>query len=288
MNAIYLLISIFAIGILVGMAVGQTDSEDGFAIYLLPKKDKANSWGDSNTYSLDEIKLTGKPFINQNDIDYYNKDTRQLFTFVYDRELITMNYELVAEGKKFSISGEGRPFVAAVGKVPIYSGAFWLNISKQGFSGITIIPTGVQDRKLIWQINYGYPREKFFRRDEFRNAVNDSRILKTLEKRGKLYEDLEIIAKCSEVKPSMKRRPSFYITLEVISVTKGSFAEKEIKMELWDSPDSFGQAVVYEGYKLQKIDTEKRFKVKFEKQVTNKVNPNLMFREAVVLDDKQK
>lgn len=286
MNAIYLLISIFAPVILFGMAVGQTDSDDGFAIYLLPKKDKTNSWGDSNTYFLDEIKLTGKPFIHQKDISYYNKDSRQLFTYVSDRELITPNYELVVEGKKFSISNEGRPFVVAVGKVPIYTGAFWLNISNQGFSGITIIPTGVQNNTLIWQINFGYPIEKFFRRDEFRQAVNDSRILKALEKSGKLYEDLEIIAKCKDFKPSMKRRPGFYITLEVDSVTKGTYSEKEIHMELWDGPDVFGQVVKYENYKVKKIDTEKLFKVKFEKQVAN-AKPILLLREAAIMANKE-
>ncbi|MFN0138793.1 MAG: hypothetical protein ACKVQW_01745 [Pyrinomonadaceae bacterium] len=273
--------SILATVMLVGIALGQAGSDDGFAIFLLPKKDNLkNSRGDSSTYSLDEIKVKGEPFIDQDDIRYYNRDSRQLFTYPRgESKLITMNYELITNGRKFGISGGGRPFVVTVGKVPIYTGAFWLSISNQQFYGITIIPTG-NDK---WQIDFGYPSEKFFVHTEFRDAVNDTRILKSLEKRGQLYEDLEIIAKCKEVRPSMKRRASFYITLEVSSVIVGRFAEKEIQMELWDSPDAFGEVAKNQNYTI-KPGAEKHFRVKFEKQVTRIGPPILMFREAVMID----
>jgi len=82
------------------------------------------------------------------------------------------------------------PFVVCVGKERIYRGAIWSSLSSREYDGVVILEPSYQppesDSYTI-RLELGYPTEKWFKGEDPRS---DPRILRALEKAGKIKEDL--------------------------------------------------------------------------------------------------
>src|SRR5215204_1016367 len=208
------------------MIFGQQISQIGFAVYMLPVDIKSNQL---KNLDLKNLKPTGKPLIAESDIWFYQKETHEF----------RINYMAADRLKKINNRGDTHPFAVFVGDEAIYVGAFWKSILSQSFDGI-IIDTYKSVGKPPYYSNtdfpvltleLGYPSAEYFKGADLRA---DSRIFKSLEAAGKLYEDVELIAKCKKITDSGTRRPGSNFIFEAISITKGEFKDKEISFFLFD------------------------------------------------------
>jgi len=208
------------------IAFAQNDSSTGFAVYLLPEDITPNQL---KNLDLKKLKPIGKPFIAENDIQFYQKETHAF----------RIGYLAAERLKKINDGKSGRTFAVFVGNEAIYAGAFWKSISSQSFDGIIIDPFKSVGKPPYYSnsdypiltLELGYPSPAYFKSIDLRA---DSRIFKALENTGKLYEKLELVVKCKKITASGKRRPSSYFEFEIVTVTKGEFKDKEIQFELFD------------------------------------------------------
>lgn len=194
----------------------QNKKDQSLAIYLLPKNIKSS---EPPKLDLKKLKPQGKPLIHQDDILYYNKDRHEFGFYIETGEKISKRKNEL----------RGRTFAVFVGKEAIYVGAFWLSIWSQSFSGVTLNLSNLEKESSVLTLELGYPTPKFFKGEDLRT---DSRILNAFEKVKKLYEDLEVIGKCKDIKPTYKHMPSQIFTFEITKVLKGNFAQKEISFEV--------------------------------------------------------
>lgn len=208
------------------MVLAQNNSPKGFAIYALPNNIKPSQL---SKLDLKKLKPTGTPLVSESEIIYYQKETHEF----------KVDYIASDRIKKIHRRGGTQPFAVFVGKEAIYVGAFWKSILSQSFDGVIIDtyktvgnpPYYSNSDYPILTLELGYPSDEYFKSADLRA---DSRIFKALEDAGKLYEDVELVVTCKNIYGTGKRRASFVFTLPVVSVTKGKFDEKEIKIELFD------------------------------------------------------
>lgn len=208
------------------MAFAQKISAKGFNFYLLPENVKSNQLA---KLDLQKLKPTGKPLISESEIRYYQKETHEF----------RIDYLAADRIKKINDQGGTRAFAVFVGDEAIYVGAFWKSILSQSFDGIVIDtfkavgkpPYYSNTDFPVLRLETGYPTPEFFKSADLRA---DSRIFKALEEAGKLYEEVEMIVKCKKITASGTRRPGSHFDFEVVSVTKGEFKNKELKLFLFD------------------------------------------------------
>ncbi len=145
---------------------GNTDSGEGFAIYLLAREVPPQA-----VPVLSHLELAETPLISLKDIVSYEKSTHR----------IKLNKEASQRVQDVAVPVRGRVFVVCVDRQLVYWGAFWTPISSQSWDGVTIIkPLGAQD---AIQIELGYPGPDFFRGNDPRP---DPKVLGSLERAGKL------------------------------------------------------------------------------------------------------
>lgn len=209
------------------MVSAQNNSPKGFAIYALPANFKSNQL---SKLDLKKLKPTGMSLIvSENEIIYYQKETHEF----------KIDYIASDRIKKIHRRGGTQPFAVFVGNEAIYVGSFWKSILSSTFEGVIIDtyktvgnpPYYSNSDYPILTLELGYPSDEYFKGADLRA---DSRIFKALEEAGKLYEDLELVVTCRNIYGTGKRRASYVFTLPIVSVTKGEFDEKEIKIELFD------------------------------------------------------
>jgi hypothetical protein len=219
-------LAFFSLIVFCQVVFGQTNSQKGFAVYLLPASIKPNQL---KKLDLKKLKPAGKPVIAESDIKYYQKETHEF----------QIDYPAADRLKKINSRGARRSFAVFVDGRAIYAGAFWKSILSQSFDGI-IIDTykAVGNPPYAWYtdspvltLEAGFPSVNFFKGADLRA---DSRILKALENAGKLYDELELVVKCKKIVGTRKRRLSHIFTFEVVKETKGKFNKKEIELELND------------------------------------------------------
>ena len=140
-----------------------------FAIYLpailISPKQMSN-------LELSKVELNKSPIIWVEDIISYKKESHEI-------KVTESAYQRI---NKMNLSVYGTVFVVCVGKIPIYWGAFWTNISSIPFDGVVILldmPTS--EDKYVIQIQLGYPTSKYFSGEDPRA---DIRILRSLSIRN--------------------------------------------------------------------------------------------------------
>jgi hypothetical protein len=254
------------------MVLAQNNSPKGFAIYLLPDDIKPNQLA---KLDLKKLKPTGKPFIDETELWFYQKETHEF----------RIDYIAADRLKKLNDRGVPKTFAVFVGDEAIFAGAFWKSILSQSFDGI-VIDTFKSVGKPPYYSNTdfpvltfetGYPSARFFKGPDLRA---DPRIFKALEAAGKLYDELEMVVKCKQIVASGKRRPSSIFTFDIISVTRGEFADKEIIIELFDGdllPELDAKLSWSAGQSL-KFNPNTEIILEFSKQV-GKARPDRFLRE---------
>jgi hypothetical protein len=214
---IFFLVTISVI-ILNQMVLAQDNSKKGFAIYLLPDNIKSNKLA---TLDLRKLKPFGKPFIAQNEIISYQKETHGF----------QIDYLASDRLKKLQIPVSGKPFAVFIGDKAIYTGAFWTSISSQSFDGVIINkqkaignpPYYSNTDYPILTLETGYPTSEKFKGNDPRS---DERILKNLEQNELLYEYFETVGKCQKLIGTGKRHASYVFTFSLDSTVNGNFPEK--------------------------------------------------------------
>ena len=209
------------------MVFAQNSAKKEFAIYLLPEN--IQTYQHSLNFDFKNLKPTGKPFISQNEIIYYQKETHKFKVDFYASKRL----------KQINNRDGTKPFAVFVGNEAIYVGAIRKNNLSQSFDGIVIDtfkavgnpPYYSNSDYPILTLELGHPSAENFKDTDLRA---DSRIFKALEESGKLYEEVELVVICNNIVGTGKRRPSFVFTLPVVNVTKGEFVEKKITIELFD------------------------------------------------------
>lgn len=99
---------------------------------------------------LDCGRLADQPLLSAADILAYQWDTHQ----------IEITHEAYQRLSRLEVPISGQPFVACVGRHPVYSGALWTALSSASFNGVVILfPLLHTDRV---QIELGYPGVDFF------------------------------------------------------------------------------------------------------------------------------
>lgn len=166
--------TIFYLSSSVAPSVASTSLQDAgtFAIYRL---DSDVSGTNPVTFNLKQCSERNSPIISTEDILTYTKNTHEL-------ELTQPAYDRVQKLFGPPIPSTGVPFIACVGKQPIYVGAFWSPLSSRSFDGVVIMqPMSTQKQPLQIALGYISP---FASVDLDPRA--DARIMKALDAAGKL------------------------------------------------------------------------------------------------------
>ena len=157
-----------------GYVFGQ-DSQNGkkasgdFGIYLLSEKNI-----DVLKTDIRALKLRKKPIVSFADILSYS-ESNYLMVLTYSA------YKRLMDTKDTSLS-----FVVCVGTERIYAGSVWCDILSASFGGVVLLKQPfVQNPYHRIRFDLGYPTPEYFVGTDLRN---DPRILRALEKRGKLTE----------------------------------------------------------------------------------------------------
>ena len=145
---------------------------DGFSIYLLADEIPAT---ELLPVGLNDLELQKDPILSIDDITMYSKTTHEI-------EITADAYERIQKLYSLPVEVRGIPFVACVGRDPVYAGAFWTPVSSIGFDGVVICQPFDPDKRII-RIGLGYPCPEAFTGKDPRS---DQRILQSLEAAGKL------------------------------------------------------------------------------------------------------
>ncbi len=151
-----------------------SEKSRGLAVYLTRDDIEPERLQD-----IDLVALSDSPIIAAEDIVSYNAQT-------YEIKLSREAFERICN---LEVPTSGKSFVVCVDDEQIYRGAFWTAISSQAYAGITIMQPLVRQEPYIIVLNAGYLSSGFYGGEDFRN---DSRILESLKKSGKLIEKLTV------------------------------------------------------------------------------------------------
>ena len=149
-------------------------SSEGFAIYLTKGDVRP-----ANLAVLSNIDISDVPLISGPDIVTYNAQTHEL-------KLTGSAFTRISA---LEVPVGGRSFVVCVDRQPEYSGAFWTPISSISFDGVTIWKPYSPAGPAVITLELGYPSSFFYGGEDPRNS---SRILKSLERAGKLVKSISI------------------------------------------------------------------------------------------------
>lgn len=141
-----------------------------FAVYLLTARPSPRQIEGADLASLP---LQPQPVLSTDDLVAYCWDSHEL-------ELVPAAYARI---EHLEVPVGGLPFVVAVGREPVYSGAFWTPLSSLSYDGI-VIETLRAAPGHAPRIQLGYPESPDLFRGEDRCA--DPRIRAALEQAGKL------------------------------------------------------------------------------------------------------
>ena len=159
-------------------------NQEGFAVYLTEGDIPPESMP-----ALDQVDIAKRPIISVDDVVTYNAQTHEL-------KLTTDAYE---DLMNLDVPVNGRSFVVCVDREPIYWGAIWTLLSSISFDGIIIRKPSAEDTNVV-ALELGYPSSSFHQGEDPRN---DSRIMESLERAGKLISNLSMEA-VDELPHSMK------------------------------------------------------------------------------------
>ena len=159
-------------------------NQEGFAVYLTEGDIPPESMP-----ALDQVDIAKLPIISVDDVVTYNAQTHEL-------KLTTGAYE---DLMNLDVPVNGRSFVVCVDREPIYWGAIWTLLSSISFDGVIIRKPSAEDTNVV-ALELGYPSSSFHQGEDPRN---DSRIMESLERAGKLISNLSMEA-VDELPHSMK------------------------------------------------------------------------------------
>lgn len=247
----------------------QATDNKTFSIYLLPitARNKPLS-----TRQIRNLVKNKKPLITSYDLASYNKDT-------HDFQIGSME----ATERLYHTKLTGMPFAVFVGKEFIYQGTFLSNIYASIFDGVHILlPDKIRFAPQV-SLRLDHPSEKYFTGTDPRS---DERILKSLNRAQKLYESLEVTAKCKSIITTTMHVPSLIYKFEIGSIVLGELVDKEIEIELLLGRESTKQLLKLldaDGERLfsrgdRKFDREKVIHLKFDKQIDS-TDPHLILRD---------
>jgi SanA protein len=150
---------------------GRQTRGAGFALYLLDPEIQPSELATAAHVDIADI-----PLVSTADIFSYTKATHEI-------ELTPAAYDRIVS---LVVPVSGRSFVVCVDQEPVYTGAFWTDLSSASFDGVVIRqPLGsdiASDRRVI-TLDLGYPGSTYFSGEDPRA---DPTVLQALEQAGKL------------------------------------------------------------------------------------------------------
>ena len=150
----------------------ESSKDDGFAIFLLAQDVPVRRL---SQFDIGQLVLETEPIISSDDIVSYDKTN-------YSIELTQTAFTRIQQIFPIPVELDGIPFVVCVGKVRVYTGAFWTPRSAINYDGVVIMQPFDADKTII-QIALGYPVSEVFTGKDPRA---DYRIMKALEEDGKM------------------------------------------------------------------------------------------------------
>jgi hypothetical protein len=160
--------------LLLCLAGCRAEPEDDFAIYLVKGQ---LSGVDTLGKSADQLALEDQPLLTSRDIVGYDPSLHEI-------ELNNEAYHRIQAVFPTPVKTDGIPFVVAIGKEPLYAGAFWTPLSSLSFDGVVILQPMDPSGNAI-RIELGYPGPEAFTGSDPRA---DPRILHSLKRDGKVKE----------------------------------------------------------------------------------------------------
>jgi len=214
---------------------------EGFAIYLLAEKLPPAEVAQAD---LDTLKLEGEPILSTEDIVAYARGTHQITLTPSAKERLGQ--------LEVPVSGAGIPFVVCVDKEPIYSGAFWSPLSSLSFDGtIIMLLPGVMPGA---QLDYVRIEANFV--SERPDPRPDPRVLRALERAGKLKEDgvsaSTDLAQVADVPPEVEEQAQLGLRMYRSQVGLGAILPGST-----GSAEEASRITLERGYRLHYIDPDR-------------------------------
>ncbi len=165
-------IVLMIIGLICSICNGQnTNVHKEFALYLTKDSELKEQDIIKNKINIDDLILNDKPFISEDDIEYY--DSQQSKIIVNSNSLIL---------NKITFKLNRQIFVVCIGEERLYWGSFWSIIMSSLPSHYYIIRNYKLKNELNIKIGYKIERSV----SENNSIINSEKILKRLKKIGKL------------------------------------------------------------------------------------------------------
>lgn len=198
------------------MTIGQTRNEQRLAVHLVPRVKSA----EISKLDLSTLKPAGRRVFDQDEIIYYRAKTHEFRLEFTAAERLRREHSTL----------RGKTFAVFAGNRAIYAGAFWSSTLSQSFDGVYVDLFETKEDYPLLTIRTGYPDGSYFTGTDRRG---DPRLLGSLEKAGKLYDDVEFTVKCRDIKPTGKRRASFVMTFDVVGSSMSDAKDKILELELY-------------------------------------------------------
>lgn len=199
------------------MTFAQSNEDDHFAVYLVPRA--LNS--DAGKINLEKLRPSKSSLFDVSDILYYRAATHEF----------QLDFPAAERLRKSHKELRGKPFAVFLGRRAVYVGAFWTSLWSQSFDGIVLDLDSTKPDYPVLQFRDGYPDKTYFKGPDLRAGRE---IFESLEKSGKLYDELQFVVKCRNIVATGKRRASFVFTFDVVEVSKGRSDETQLELEIYD------------------------------------------------------
>jgi hypothetical protein len=166
MAAVLALLSVLAVPCGCRQAQGE-----GFSIYFPATEIPA-----SQLAVAAHIEIADTPLISRADIVSYTQATHEM-------ELTAAAYDRIVD---LAVPVHGRSFVVCVDRRPVYTGAFWTDLSSMSFDGVVIkkpLSPHAGSERCVMKLELGYPGPTYFSGEDPRA---DPTVLEALERAGTL------------------------------------------------------------------------------------------------------
>ncbi len=244
---------------MVGMLAERVRAQE-FSLEILPPKLQTKR---PESIDLRKLKPGPKPFLTDADVLRYEADSHRL-VFTYDAR---------SRLRDFKVSAGGLSFAVFAGSEAIYVGRFFEGYTDVGYRGVAVDISTLRQPATTLLFELDYP--PLAPKNPATDPRGDERLLKALERSGKLYREVWLEAKCTGARGTGKRRQSFVFEFNVEKAVKGDFPNRSIDFEVYF--DAGGIELFDAVGRNDGAPGASKFLLKFQRQA-KETNPNMWYQ----------